>query len=88
MPRFRVNINGPRLDRAMAMLNGSGIPTVGGFPADFIEQGPPADWDLDGLAAVVDAESPADAAARVQNALPADSNHTVQAVGIAESTRF
>lgn len=70
MERFRVTIHGDRLDRAMARLNGSGIPTIGVFPAYFVEQGPPEDFRLEGLTAFVDAEASDDAEARVKELLP------------------
>jgi hypothetical protein len=74
MPRFGVDISGKHLDRAMALLNGAGIPTIGSFPAYYGEQGPPKDWELDRLIAVVDAETADKAEVRVKDHLP---DHTV-----------
>jgi hypothetical protein len=61
----------------MATLNGAGIPTIGFFPAQFVEQGPPQDWQLDGLVAVLDAETVDEAESRVRDNLPVDGDYIV-----------
>jgi hypothetical protein len=72
MPQFRVPIGGEHLKRAMATLNHADIPTIGMFPAHFVEPGPAGDWQLNYLTAMLDAESAEEAQARVRGALPGD----------------
>jgi hypothetical protein len=72
MPQFRVPIGGETLERAMAMLNHGAIPTIGMFPAYFVEPGPAGDWQLNYLTAMPDAETPEEAGARVREVLPDD----------------
>jgi hypothetical protein len=78
MPRFKVRVDGEPLVHAMARLNAAGIPTIGFFPAYFVEQGPPANGQLDRLSAVVEAENAKTAEARVRDELP-DADYGVKA---------
>jgi hypothetical protein len=55
--------------RAMTLLNGANIPTIGAFEAYYGNQ-PPPDWKLLRLTAAVDAETEEDAKARVTGVLP------------------
>jgi hypothetical protein len=68
MKRFRVQIHGDDLAKAMLALNGRGIPTIGA--GAHWGTTPPPDWDLTVLTAVVDAESPQDAVSKVEALLP------------------
>jgi hypothetical protein len=77
VPRFKVRIDGDQLTRAMATLNGAGVPTIGIFPAYRVEAGPPEDTDLFRLTAVVDAETADGATSRVREVLPADADYKV-----------
>ncbi len=78
VPRFNVRITGDDLERAMAALNASGIPTIASFPAYFVEQGPPEGWRLDRLMAVVDAPTANRAEELVWQALPAAGGYRVE----------
>jgi hypothetical protein len=69
MPRFYLSIHGEHLERAMMLLNGADIPTIGAFPAYYGNQ-PPPDWHLDRLTAVLDADSEEAAKTRVHGVLP------------------
>jgi hypothetical protein len=69
MSRFWLMVHGDDLWRAMALLNGANIPTIGAFSAHYGDQ-PPPDWQLNRLTAAVDAETEADAKARVTAVLP------------------
>jgi hypothetical protein len=77
MPRFKVEISGKHLERAMVALNGAGIPTIVSFGAWYGELEPPEGWQLDTLQAVLDAETGEEAEARVRDSLPADGDYDV-----------
>lgn len=69
MPRFYLSIQGADLDRAMLALNMVNIPTIAVTEAYFGDE-PPADWRLNALTAVLDADSGKAAQARVGDVLP------------------
>jgi hypothetical protein len=69
MARFWISVHGDDLWRAMMLLNGASIPTIGSFPAYRGDQ-PPPDWQLDRLTAAVDAKTEQDAMANVSAVLP------------------
>jgi hypothetical protein len=69
MTRFWLRIHGDDLGRAMVLLNGVNIPTIGIFSAYHGNQLPP-DLQLHGLTAAVDAESEGEAKSRVLSVLP------------------
>jgi len=70
MPRFWLAVEGEHLERAMAILNGAGIPTIGVFPAHYGDQPPAGDWELFRLTAALDTETADEAEARVRAVLP------------------
>jgi hypothetical protein len=76
MPRFEVEIQGDGLERALATLNGAGIPTIG--PAFSGWGGDPAPWTVSReMWAVLDARSAQAAETRVRDNLPKDGDYTV-----------
>jgi len=67
--RFWLRIQGDDLWRAMMLLNGADIPTIGAYRGDQ----PPPDWKVFRLTAAVDAETEEAATAWVSAVLPASS---------------
>ena len=76
MPQFRVHIGGERLERVMATLNHADVPTIGMFPAYFVEPGPAGEWELNYLTAMPNADTAEEAEARVREVVP-DDDYTV-----------
>jgi hypothetical protein len=79
MPRFRVDIHGEGEDlmRALATLNGAGIPTIGPVTTEWV--GNPASRTVDDqMSAYLKAPNADDAEARVRATLP-EGDYTVEA---------
>ena len=71
MPQFHVHIHGEDLEAALVRLNGARVPTIADLPASFGEgESPTKGLRLDGLVAVLEAETPAAAEERVRGHLP------------------
>jgi hypothetical protein len=78
MPRFTVDIHGEDLMRALAALNGAGIPTIGPVTTEWV--GDPASRTVDTqMSAYLKAASSERAEARVRENLPSDGEYTVKA---------
>jgi hypothetical protein len=77
MPRFKVEISGKGLERAMASLNGANIPTIGPTFIRFGQQRPKQVRVGHRMTAVLDADTAEAAEARVRDNLPADGDHDV-----------
>jgi hypothetical protein len=77
LPRFKVDITGQGLERAMAALNGANIPTIGptltwwGDNPRSVSVGPR-------MSAVLDADTAKDAESRVRDTLPAHRGYAVE----------
>jgi hypothetical protein len=85
MPRFKVQIAGDNLDRAMVALNGAGIPTLGPFFGEWRTSEQPMTVG-DHMWAVLDADIAQNAQTPVRNALPADGDYTVAPAEPLEAT--
>ncbi len=72
MPRFKVEIHGEGLERALAALNGADIPTIGPTFTWFGDQRFQQVRVGDRMLAVLDADSAEEAEARMKDNLPDD----------------
>jgi hypothetical protein len=79
MPPFSVRIDGKPLEDARVALNGAGIETIGPPFVRHERRGreAPAE-EVPHLVAVLDANTPGDAEARVREQLPRDGDYTVE----------
>jgi hypothetical protein len=75
MPRYKVDIHGEGLDRAMVALNAASIPTIG--PTFTGREGEPLELVGKTMHAILHAPTPERAEARVRDALPADGDFSV-----------
>ena len=81
MPRFKVEIHGEGLERAMVALHGADIPTLGPhivLPRPGEEPSPEQLRVSGQMWAVLDADTAEAAEDRVSDMLPADGDYTVE----------